>query len=75
MDLMIKNALLVDPAAEREGTFDIAIQEGKICEVAPHLKRDAQNTLDAKGRLVCPGLIDLHFHFPQPLFNFFYKKL
>jgi len=66
MDLLIKNATLVDPAEKREGRFDVAIKDGKVAQVASHIKGKADKTIEAKGRLLCPGLIDMHTHLREP---------
>jgi dihydroorotase len=61
--LLIKNGYLIDPASNRHATLDIAIRGNHIVKIAKHLDpRNAKRTLDARGLLVCPGLIDIHTH-------------
>ena len=66
-DLLLTGGAVLDPSADGDAagprTADVAIAGGKIAAVAPSLPRDrAARTVDVKGRLVTPGLIDLHTH-------------
>jgi dihydroorotase len=62
-DLLIQGGEVVDPAAGLRGAMDVAIAGGKIAAVAPLLPaNEARRTISAKGRLVTPGLIDIHAH-------------
>jgi dihydroorotase len=62
-DLLLTDGEVLDPAAGLKGRMDIAIAGGKIVAVGPDLPRDqARRTLSAKGRLVTPGLVDIHAH-------------
>ena len=62
-DTLIVGGEVVDPAAGLEGRLDVAIRDGKIAEVAPGLDRSAaREVIDAAGRIVTPGLVDLHTH-------------
>lgn len=58
MDLKIENATLVDYPSPQS----IAIQNGRVIEIAPVISASAMQTLDAAGNLVIPGLIDPHLH-------------
>ncbi|MDR6665158.1 amidohydrolase family protein [Rhizobium sp. 1399] len=62
-DLIIKNANLPDG---RSG-IDIAIQKGKIAEVASRIEAEAAEEIDATGRLVSPPFVDPHFHMDATL--------
>jgi hypothetical protein len=67
-DLMIKNGILVDPANGREGRFDVALESGRVAEVAPELDpARAREIYPADGKLVLPGLVDTHVHLTPPL--------
>lgn len=62
-DILIKNGRVIDPSCGVDEVRDVAISGGKI------VKADgipARRTLDAKGKIVCPGLIDLHTHCREP---------
>src|SRR3990167_2246635 len=64
--LLIKNGRLIDPANARDGRFDLLIDRGKIADVQPSIPVNGAKTIDAKGKLVVPGFIDLHTHLRQP---------
>jgi dihydroorotase len=62
-DLLLTDGDVLDPAAGLKGRMDIGIAGGKIVEVAPSLpQQEARKTISAKGRLVTPGLVDIHAH-------------
>ena len=62
-DWVIRGGHVIDPANERNGVFDIAIAAGKIAAGEEALEADlAENTYEARGKLVTPGLVDLHMH-------------
>jgi len=65
-DLVITNALIVDGtgAAARRGT--IAVRDGKIVSVGDQAVQ-GKRTIDAKGRALAPGFIDMHSHSDMPL--------
>ena len=62
-DLVIKGGDVLDPSQNLRGMRDIGIRYGVIEAVEPTSRPSARNrVLDATGRLVAPGLIDLHAH-------------
>ena len=62
-DLLIRNARIADgTAAEPTDPVEIAIEGGKIREVAPRVGVTAEAVLDLGGLVVMPGLIDCHVH-------------
>src|SRR5258706_873574 len=63
LDLLIKDANLHDGRAG----IDIAIQAGRIVEVAAHIRGEARETIDAAGQLVSPPFVDAHFHMDATL--------
>ncbi len=63
MDLVIRNATLPDG---RRG-IDLAIEHGRIADVAPALQAKGVREIDAAGRLVSPPFVDAHFHMDATL--------
>ncbi|RKS06463.1 dihydroorotase [Nocardiopsis sp. Huas11] len=62
-DLLLRGGRVIDPDTGRDGTADIAVRAGRIAAVASGLPADqAVRTVDVTGRLVLPGLVDLHTH-------------
>ena len=62
-DLLLTGGEVLDPAAGLRGTLDVGIAGGKIAAVAPSLPANqALRTISTKGRLVLPGLVDMHAH-------------
>ena len=62
-DILIKGGRVIDPAQNIDGTMDIAINGDKIAAVDKDISpQEGQQVIDAKGRIVTPGLIDMHVH-------------
>jgi dihydroorotase len=62
-DLLIKGGTVIDPAQRMNALMDVAVKDGKIFEVAPNIQESrARKVFSAKGKLVTPGLIDIHVH-------------
>jgi N-acyl-D-aspartate/D-glutamate deacylase len=67
-DLVIRGGTIVDGTGRPPYPADIALRDGRIAEIGRRL--DGRQTLDAAGRLVTPGFIDLHTHYdPQVLWD------
>jgi dihydroorotase len=65
--LLIKNGRVVDPANGVDGPADVLIADGRVSRVGPALPAPAGTpTVDAAGRVVAPGLIDIHVHLREP---------
>jgi len=67
--LLIKNGYLIDPKSGREGTFDILTENDKIVRIAERIAEPDAEIIDAEGRIVAPGLVDVHVHFREPGFT------
>ncbi|HEX9052319.1 MAG TPA: dihydroorotase [Anaeromyxobacter sp.] len=65
--LFIEGGRVVDPASGVDGVRTVVVRDGKVAEVAERVERprDAR-ALDARGRWVTPGFVDLHVHLREP---------
>ena len=62
-DLLLKGGTVVDPSAGLDGVHDIAVEHGRIARIAPDIPAaEAARTIAVTGKIVAPGLIDLHAH-------------
>ena len=66
MDILIKNGYLIDPKGKKEGRFDILVSKGKVEKISKKINKKTKNIIDAKGKLIFPGLIDIHCHLREP---------
>lgn len=64
--LLIQNGRVISPEDKLDGTLDLLIEEGKIREIGPKLSGPADETIDAAGRIVAPGFVDIHVHLREP---------
>ena len=64
-ELLIKNGRVIDPANGIDKKCDVLIADEKIVEVGK-VDKPVKNIIDATGKLVVPGLIDIHVHFREP---------
>lgn len=70
MTILIKGGTVIDPGRVN-GPADVLIEGGKIAAVGKALKAPAgAKTIDATGKVVLPGFIDLHVHFREPGFEY-----
>lgn len=62
-DLIVSGGHVVDPSQDIDGVRDVAFAGGKVASVAENIPYNrAVETIDARGKLVTPGLVDLHTH-------------
>jgi dihydroorotase len=62
-DLILRGGRLIDPSQKLDAVTDVAFSGGKVAQIGPALKADAETDVrDLSGFIVTPGLIDLHTH-------------
>jgi len=69
-DLLIRGGRVIDPSRGTDGVADLYVKEGKIEAVGRNIpSQPGAEVVDAIGKVVAPGLIDLHVHFREPGFE------
>jgi len=66
MKTLIKNGRVIDPTNNIDAVCDILIENSKIYKVEKNIKDNADYTVDATGKIVMPGIIDMHVHLREP---------
>src|SRR5260370_23505863 len=64
--IRIANGRVIDPTQNIDQIVDLWLQRGRIVDVGPHPHLIPEYTIDAAGKIVCPGLIDMHVHLREP---------
>ena len=67
--MLIRNGRIIDPANRVDTTGDLLICDGKIDRIGDRIETEASQTVDAKGLIVTPGLVDMHVHLREPGFE------
>lgn len=70
MRLLIKNGHVIDPQNGLDAVRDIYVADGVIEAVGERIEREADTVIDATGKIVAPGLVDLHVHFREPGYEY-----
>lgn len=71
MNMLIKGGRVIDPLNNVDGVKDILIKEQVIAKIADQIEPDGNITqIDAQGKIVTPGLIDMHVHLREPGFEY-----
>jgi dihydroorotase len=66
MKILIKGGRVIDPANKLDEVCDILVEGSKISKVAKNIKSEADKIIDAKDKIVIPGLVDMHVHLREP---------
>ena len=70
MSLLIKGGRVIDPKNDIDAVLDVFIDEGVIKDIGEKIDAEDAEIIDARGKVVCPGLIDLHVHFREPGYEY-----
>ncbi len=73
MSMLIRGGHLIDPAAGRDGIYDVLVKDGVVAalaewkeDAAPVWEEAADTIIEADGKYIMPGFIDLHVHLREP---------
>ncbi|MGB2661146.1 MAG: dihydroorotase [Candidatus Omnitrophota bacterium] len=66
MQILIKNGRIIDPSQDMDKKGDILVEKGKIAKVGGTITAAGATVIDAKGKIVAPGLVDMHAHLREP---------
>ena len=66
MKLLIKGGRVINPETKFDQIADVLVEDGKITAIDKTIAADDAKVYDAAGKIVTPGLIDLHVHFREP---------
>lgn len=70
MVTLIKGGYVINPATQLAGVNDVLVVDETVAEIAPHIEKEAHRVIDASGKYVMPGFIDLHEHLREPGFEY-----
>lgn len=65
-NILIKGGRVIDPKTEVDDILDILITGNKISKIDKEIRKNDAQKINAKGKIVCPGFIDLHCHLRDP---------
>src|SRR3954453_11707189 len=68
LDVVVKGGAVVDGTGRERFRADVGIKDGRVVRVAPDIEDEAARTIDAAGKLVAPGFIDVHTHYDAQAF-------
>src|SRR5262245_11972496 len=61
-DLILRGGRVIDPSQKIDAVSDVAFAAGKVARIGPNLAANGADIRDVSGKIVTPGLIDLHTH-------------
>lgn len=64
--LLIKNGRVIDPANKIDRQLDVLVEKGRIVSVGEDIPASGCQVVEAKGKVVAPGFIDMHVHLREP---------
>jgi len=66
MQLILRQGRIVDPSQKLNKVADLAVEDGRVSEIAPKIRKKGRKEIDVRGLLVFPGFIDMHVHLREP---------
>jgi dihydroorotase len=66
MKTLIKNGRVIDPANNMDAVCDILVENSRIAKVEKNIGLAAEQIIDAKDKIVMPGIVDMHVHLREP---------
>lgn len=66
MEMLIKGGTVIDPSQYLNERLDILIKAGRISRIDTGIEAPRAQVIDAAGKLVCPGFVDMHVHLREP---------
>lgn len=66
MKILIKGGRVLNPATGFDSVCDVFVADGKVQKIGENLTDSADKVIDATGKIVAPGLIDMHVHLREP---------
>src|SRR5438093_1850189 len=66
MNLIFRQGTVIDPSQELHAVVDLGIDDGRVAEIAPRIRKKARKEIDARGLILAPGFIDMHVHLREP---------
>src|SRR5512136_122825 len=66
MQLILRQGRIVDPSQKLNKVADLGIEDGRVAEIGPRIRKKGRKEIDARGLLVLPGFIDMHVHLREP---------
>ncbi|MBU1998664.1 MAG: dihydroorotase, partial [Candidatus Omnitrophica bacterium] len=64
--ILIKGGRVIDPENNLDDCQDILVKDGKISKISRDIKCEADKVIEAKGKIILPGLVDMHVHLREP---------
>lgn len=64
--LLISGGRVIDPASGTDAVLDVLVADGSVAAIDGGISANDAERIDAAGKIVCPGLIDMHVHLREP---------
>lgn len=64
--VLIRGGRLLDPSIDHDAVADLLVEDDRVVEVGPNLKAENAEVIEAEGKWVAPGFVDLHVHLREP---------